>query len=400
MSITNAQFTCVTCLVAFSDPEKQRAHYKTDWHRYNLKRKVVDMAPVSAQSFIDRVQSQKTLLEHAKKEASEELFCKLCSKHFTTRNSYSNHTQSKKHKEIEAKSQSSVAKEATVSEKKEKIAAKTAAETLQLAKEDAIGLAPPNQAEVSDEDNNEWEDIADEEIVEYDESKGIGLNTCLFCELKCDSLESKVEHMAKEHSFFIPDYENVSDLEGLMKFLGVKLGVYHVCLWCSSKCYPSLKAVQQHMADKGHLKMIFEGDTLYEYADFYTYDGDEAAGDSASDEEMAEAEEGDDEATQFLKSENYELVLPSGSRIGHRSLFRYYRQNFGHRSMDLKLRSQTTLKDKYKALGCGGGMTRQDLLTKRKDLACFQRWKSNMHVQLGWKTNSLMKHYRRQDITF
>ena len=148
-----------------------------------------------------------------------------------------------------------------------------------------------------------------------DESKGIALNTCLFCEHKCDSLATKVEHMAKEHSFFIPDYENVSDLEGLMKFLGVKLGVYHVCLWCSSKCYPSLKAVQQHMADKGHLKMKFEGDTLYEYADFYTYEGEEAGADSASDEGMDEDGESEDEATHFLESENYELVLPSGKLL-------------------------------------------------------------------------------------
>jgi hypothetical protein len=27
----------------------QREHYKTDWHRYNLKRKVVDLPPVTAE---------------------------------------------------------------------------------------------------------------------------------------------------------------------------------------------------------------------------------------------------------------------------------------------------------------------------------------------------------------
>jgi hypothetical protein len=113
------------------------------------------------------VQNQKSQLEHAKKEASEELFCKLCSKHFTTRNSYINHTQSKKHKELEVKTQSSVEKEAIVSERKEKAAAITAAKALQAAQEEAIELAPPNQAEVSDEDNNDWEDIEDEEMIEY-----------------------------------------------------------------------------------------------------------------------------------------------------------------------------------------------------------------------------------------
>ena len=53
-------FTCVTCNVAFKESEKQRTHYKSDWHRYNLKRKVADLAPVSAQAFADRVQLQKS----------------------------------------------------------------------------------------------------------------------------------------------------------------------------------------------------------------------------------------------------------------------------------------------------------------------------------------------------
>ena len=80
--------------------------------------------------------------------------------------------------------------------------------------------------------------------------------------------------MAKEHSFFIPDMEYVSDLEGLLKFLGIKVGVYHVCLWCSNRVYRDLSSVQKHMSDKGHQKMKFEGETLLEYADFYTYDGE------------------------------------------------------------------------------------------------------------------------------
>jgi pre-60S factor REI1 len=42
-------FTCISCHVAFKEPNIQREHYKTDWHRYNLKRKVVDLPPVTAE---------------------------------------------------------------------------------------------------------------------------------------------------------------------------------------------------------------------------------------------------------------------------------------------------------------------------------------------------------------
>lgn len=168
--------------------------------------------------------------------------------------------------------------------------------------------------------------------------------------------------MANEHSFFIPDMEYVMDLEGLLKHLGVKVGAYHVCLWCSNKCYRSLDAVQKHMSDKGHQKMRFEGETLLEYSDFYTYEGD-----ATIDEEYDIAEDFDIKTISRISSsfrdedggddgdgnDTYELVLPSGARVGHRSLFKYYKQSFGHRNLELKKRSNLTVRDKYKAIANG-----------------------------------------------
>jgi hypothetical protein len=46
--------------VVFKESEKQRLHYKTDWHRYNLKRKIAELQPVSEQVFGERVQLQKS----------------------------------------------------------------------------------------------------------------------------------------------------------------------------------------------------------------------------------------------------------------------------------------------------------------------------------------------------
>lgn len=43
--------TCMTCKVSFAEGDLQRDHYKTDWHRYNLKRKVAEMAPVTLEVF-------------------------------------------------------------------------------------------------------------------------------------------------------------------------------------------------------------------------------------------------------------------------------------------------------------------------------------------------------------
>ncbi len=48
-----------------------------------------------------------------------------------------------------------------------------------------------------------------------------------------------------------------------------------MCLWCSGKCYRDVGAVGRHMSDRGHQKMRFEGETLLEYADFYSFEGEE-----------------------------------------------------------------------------------------------------------------------------
>ena len=62
MSMTG--FTCNTCRVAFADADFQREHYRTDWHRYNLKRKVAEMSPVTLDNFNQRVQAQTAQVHH------------------------------------------------------------------------------------------------------------------------------------------------------------------------------------------------------------------------------------------------------------------------------------------------------------------------------------------------
>ncbi|RNA28700.1 zinc finger protein 622-like [Brachionus plicatilis] len=387
-------FTCVTCNVTFEDSEQQRDHYKTDWHRYNLKRKVAELPVISFQDFQERVKLQKTQLENSQNQVNDELFCKLCCKHFNTKNSFANHTQSKKHKELEfLKSKQT---EEPIVIKSDRSTKKIAQMEEYLKKQEEL----LKMEEMEDDGDQEWEDVVDEDMSNFDEANGIDILTCLFCEQKFDSCVEKCEHMAKEHSFYIPDMEYVSDLEGLLKFLGIKLGAYHVCLWCSNKVYRDLRSVQKHMIDKGHQKMKFEGDTLVEYADFYSY-GEETDDDyeivDDSDLNMSQLSVVDD---QIINNEGFELVLPSGSKIGHRSLFRYYKQSFGHRNLELKQRSNLTVRDKYKAISNNQSYSNAEIQKQRKDIAYLKRWSSRMYAKVGCDANKLQKHFRRQDLCF
>jgi len=93
-------YTCITCHVAFNNGELQRAHYKTDWHRYNLKRKVADLGPITASEFTEKVEAIQQQ-QHSEKNNDgnnrTSLTCKDCGKAFTSENGLLNHIKSKKH---------------------------------------------------------------------------------------------------------------------------------------------------------------------------------------------------------------------------------------------------------------------------------------------------------------
>lgn len=99
INLTKDLFTCITCRVGFKNSELQRLHYKTDWHRYNLKRKVADLPPVTAEDFQTRVLNQRNADELGK--ANKSVYCDLCRKSFGNQNAFDNHLNSKKHKDNE-----------------------------------------------------------------------------------------------------------------------------------------------------------------------------------------------------------------------------------------------------------------------------------------------------------
>lgn len=109
---------------------------------------------------------------------------------------------------------------------------------------------------------------------------------CLFCTTRLSTIETCLQHMSTVHSFFIPDREYLSDIAGLLAYLGEKVVVGNICLYCpgGSREFGSVEAVRRHMIDKSHCKMAFEtDDDRIEVSDYYTYEGYEAAGDEWED---------------------------------------------------------------------------------------------------------------------
>lgn len=374
-------FTCITCRVAFADGDIQRRHYKTDWHRYNLKRKVAEMPPVTAEVFQQKVLEQRAVVEAQQQSKTKTMHCKLCNKTFSSENAYGNHMSSKKHKELEA--------------------AKAKREENQITKSLTVESSKTGQNNTESEnaesplcdkvDNDDNDDDDDDEI----EEDTVEVTDCLFCPHRSVILEDNMKHMTRSHSFFIPDLEFVVDLKGLLTYLCEKVGIGNMCLYCNDKGknFLSTEAVQNHMVDKGHTKINYEGDSVLEYADFYDFSS--SYPDYNPDEESSDEIQGKED-TLAVNEQTLELCLPSGAKIGHRNMRHIYKQNLPpERSRHSKV-IQNIMAD-YKALGWSGTIgnaSRQ----KVKDVRLRNIQQAKRTVDVSVKANKLQKHFRPQVI--
>lgn len=205
--------------------------------------------------------------------------------------------------------------------------------------------------EISEEvegSEDEWEEVDEEDISEEeDRDTVVGMdeagcnegplsghwdpNGCLFCGRSSSNLEVCIEHMHREHGFFIPDVEYLKDTVGMLTYLGLKITKGHMCLYCDElrKQFQSLNAVRTHMIIKSHCKLRYgdgEGIAEEELEVYYDFSS------SYKTLESSEIISVDFPAIS-LSSGGHELVIKgfgdeegTGKRIGSRDMARYFRQ--------------------------------------------------------------------------
>lgn len=377
MATGSMQHTCITCRVAFLDSNLQRSHYKTDWHRYNLKRKVVDLPPVTAEEFQKRVLAQREA--NAEQEKPDSAHCDVCKKHFSTQNSYVTHVQSRKHREALAKV--------------EKLAKKETKDFVEVNNE--INKQKDASDDVtSTEPNNDTDEEFTPEPLEITE--------CLFCPHDSVDVESSLKHMCRSHGFMIPDLEYVIDVKGLMAHLCEKVGVGNTCLYCNTKgkSFYSVEAVQNHMVDKGHCKLLFDGDATLEYSEFYDYRKSYPDYDEYDDDNTSESISG---IGNLVINDDMELVLPSGATAGHRSLRVYYKQHLPPPDERVHIPKRPALVGRllteYRAIGWKGRESSKVEKKKAKQGELMSsKSRHQQDLQIGVKANKLQTHFRPQVI--
>uniref|UniRef100_A0A1A9X4N0 C2H2-type domain-containing protein n=1 Tax=Glossina brevipalpis TaxID=37001 RepID=A0A1A9X4N0_9MUSC len=393
-----SNFTCINCSVKFANADIQREHYKTDWHRYNLKRRVAELPPVTAEDFQSRVLEMRNTEAMVNAEKQMSLYCNACRKQFSSQKAHDNHFNSKKHRENQHKFEQhndGIDKDITT---KSIIQTKTDSAVITHVHNKMKYILTTDHTNGALH-NDDYEDVEEDEIIGADlqfedlPENPLSVRDCIFCVHQAEDIMDNLKHMSTTHSFFIPDAEYCIDLDGLLHYLGEKVAIYHVCLWCNDrgKTFYSLDAVRKHMIDKGHCQMLHEGLALAEYTDYYDYsssypDHDQ---DMDIDEEIV---------PDLLDGDEYQLVLPSGAVIGHRSLVRYYKQYLNPNRCIVPKKSDRMLHhllSTYRSLGWSN--TQQHAAARKaRDIHVMKRVQAKWQMKLGCKANKLQKHYRAQ----
>lgn len=412
-SAAGNSFTCATCRIIFNNVEEQRIHYQSEWHRYNLRRKVGDRPPVSEQAHQLKLQTaslNQTATFEAKQEAAKSRECLACRKTFGSAAAYENHLKSRKHIENAVNSST---------EQVVRIIETTTTPATLLSKE-----SEANEIIINLPENATDADI-DAAIEKHVSSvKGrLELSDCLYCPSHFESMEECIAHMHLNHSFYIPDIDYLKDLPGLMRHLADKISVWHVCLACGSDSrqpFPSIEAVRRHMLDKGHNKIRFDDEGSSEIADYFDYstlninnniksntvgsfaENIEEIDDFVTDDEEEGDDSGEWDNSLVLAPDESELILPNGARLGSRAYRRYYRQNLipylDEESRPNALRTINAPRPDGTIVRGQHYVPAPKLLSEveKRDIKRDQVSQKNFALKMGIKGNGLQTYYREQ----
>ncbi|KJY00735.1 C2H2 type zinc finger domain-containing protein [Zymoseptoria brevis] len=302
-------FTCNTCQVAFKSGDLQRTHMQSDWHRYNLKRRVASLPPLTSEIFAEKVLANKASAAATAARASFEKRCEPCDKTYYSEGAYVNHLGSQKHKLFVARyrgmdgaeTESMADSTFTLGETLE--TASTVTETDPAAEEDfdevveavkqtkieeapAPAARPQNSAPSSASQSNQ--SVANGDAAEDDDDyeHKADVKQCLFCNYLSPTMDLNVNHMSRQHGCFIPEQDYLVDLAGLINYLSETVIVLHQCLYCHKQMHTDT-GVQTHMRDRGHCMIAYATeDEQMDIGEFYDFSSTYSDDESEEDEDL------------------------------------------------------------------------------------------------------------------
>jgi len=397
---------CSTSGTWFADKESLQAHYRSDFHRYNLKRRAVGLPPVSADWFAARrAQLAAAAAERASAGSGSRVWvCPLSKKRFATEGTWEAWRASAKCARLARAAGLAGPPEADVRDVPRTRAggsgegeAGPSGRAAGGASVNKPGTRPLRAAFVAaagrdagsglgnDDDSSGWETVSDDGAADEDAAAAAGKlgsncsddsdgespradwdpRRCLFCDAEGESLEANLAHMWGVHSFFLPSMERLRDPAGLVRYLGLKMSVGGLPLASrgddpDARQFRSLEAVRAHMRDaRGGMAVRWE-DNWDEYDDFYDWDSDDDDHDAGKELTRRVDDVGLGQGGYELRVRSTDPATGTTTTrvVGHRDLLRYHKQH--RRQVDERASAQAreAAITAYRALGLETGRGR------------------------------------------
>jgi len=298
---------------------------KGDWHRYNLKRRVAGLAPISSEVFAEKVlQARATTTAQADKAGFERV-CPACQKTYYSENSFQSHMSSQKHKakvaalerlpkEARADDASSVMSSTfslgdPIPDKEPELDSDAEEEFSQVIEglkkaklEDRHSpVKRPSNPHLSAEGQRKEEHTISlspgggpsnsaTPTLSKSSAAAPSVTSCLFCNYSSPTIALNAVHMERFHGMFIPEKEYLVNLEGLIAMLQKRIREDFECIYCG-KIKSDVFAVQTHMRDKAHCKIPYTTlDEQVDVGDFYDFRATYSDSESDDGEEEAETD--------------------------------------------------------------------------------------------------------------
>ena len=355
MNKSRTNMMCNHCLYVSKTYEEMKEHYKSEFHKYNLNRVTMNLAPLSFEDykrkkdFFMKKLEEKQKTEEVLKLQTQNLYCDICSKKFNSQKKLQEHLFSKTHIKNKAKKDE---------QKKNK--------------EEDISTSSTN--EIKEAKNQEPEKTTLDDIT-----------YCLFCNFKSENLKNNFYHMVQTHNLEIPFIFYIKNYEDLIKIFAKKIFSYHACFTCDTQRFETIKALQKHMLSKGHTVVNNKDldEFLFKYYDLKKLLSIKDKNKRRSKEfkililrakvakELKEKNlEGDDDWEEIKSDEedddyepltlpNGELMLEDGTTLGNKEFKIYYKQRF-HVNKYQELQKEHKVRNKERKLR----MKRRDQVRK------------------------------------
>lgn len=408
-------FKCNSCAIQFPNSDSQRFHMKSDWHRYNLKRRVAQLPPVEAQVFAEKLQQSQQYEE----ERDEFGFVVIKPKE-----SKKLHIQQRARVDILRGRPIQVAGDAhrgvspasTVASEFSSFSLGDSVYSHPVTHSDAgsdfeeiasqVGTDPSYVPSDEDEDHDETfeTDSHHEEPIQP-------ITSCIYCGVPHHDIETNLTHMFKSHGLYIPERSYLVNLEGLLEYLISIIVIDNECLCCNFQGR-SLESIRAHMSSKGHCRLPYESKAeREEFAKFYDFSSIESnpeksksekkVGFSGVNDEIDNIEtETDSESENGDVNNNYTLVhidpldsnlsLPNGSRLGHRQHRRIYRQNLPLPRDPSEGQLTVSTADRRLA----GGLALSQFQREDKSIKLFENKQKSAQIRREVKRINFQPHYR------